>query len=140
MTSSVKFNSTIKEVIESIGKGKVELFLEDLMKGLNLEIPKNSTILSMLSIIFDISGLFGSSLVNIGTYDAKHCDKIVSYSCSVRKFATLGSKIYQILFQNVTSIAETEQLKAEFKYKTLILCKIVHEFKNPLLTIASITK
>jgi hypothetical protein len=39
----------------------------------------------------------------------------------------------EILYNDVTRTKTNEKHKAEYKYKTLFLSKVAHEFKNPLI-------
>jgi nitrogen-specific signal transduction histidine kinase len=45
---------------------------------------------------------------------------------------------FEFIFNDVTRSKLIEQNKAEFKYKTLFLSKVAHEFKNPLLCICEL--
>jgi signal transduction histidine kinase/CheY-like chemotaxis protein len=45
---------------------------------------------------------------------------------------------YEFIFNDITRSKQIEQKNAEFKYKTLFLSKIAHEFKNPLLCISEL--
>lgn len=42
---------------------------------------------------------------------------------------------YQIIFDDITRTKSFEEKSAEFKFKNLLLAKIAHEFKNPLICI-----
>lgn len=44
----------------------------------------------------------------------------------------------EILFNDVTRAKTKEKNKAEYKYKTLFLSKVAHEFKNPLICISEL--
>jgi nitrogen-specific signal transduction histidine kinase len=44
----------------------------------------------------------------------------------------------EILFNDVTRTKTNEKDKAEYKYKTLFLSKVAHEFKNPLICISEL--
>jgi signal transduction histidine kinase len=44
----------------------------------------------------------------------------------------------EILFNDVTRAKTNEKHKAEYKYKTLFLSKVAHEFKNPLICISEL--
>jgi nitrogen-specific signal transduction histidine kinase len=44
----------------------------------------------------------------------------------------------EILFNDVTRAKTKEKNKAEYKYKTLFLSKVAHEFKNPLICITEL--
>jgi signal transduction histidine kinase/CheY-like chemotaxis protein len=45
---------------------------------------------------------------------------------------------YDFIFNDITRSKLIEQKNAEFKYKTLFLSKVAHEFKNPLLCISEL--
>lgn len=44
----------------------------------------------------------------------------------------------EILFNDVTRVRQREKQNAEFKYKSLFLSKVAHEFKNPLICITEL--
>ncbi len=44
----------------------------------------------------------------------------------------------EILFNDITRIKMNEKQNAEFKYKSLFLSKVAHEFKNPLICITEL--
>jgi two-component sensor histidine kinase len=44
----------------------------------------------------------------------------------------------EILYNDVTRTKTNEKHKAEYKYKTLFLSKVAHEFKNPLICISEL--
>jgi nitrogen-specific signal transduction histidine kinase len=50
------------------------------------------------------------------------------------------NQIYEFIFNDITRSKQIEQKNAEFKYKTLFLSKIAHEFKNPLLCISELVE
>jgi signal transduction histidine kinase/CheY-like chemotaxis protein len=47
---------------------------------------------------------------------------------------------YEFIFNDITRSKQLEQKNAEFKYKTLFLSKVAHEFKNPLLCISELVE
>jgi signal transduction histidine kinase len=47
---------------------------------------------------------------------------------------------YEFLFKDVTRVKQQEEANADFKYKTLFLSKVAHEFKNPILCITELVE
>ena len=47
---------------------------------------------------------------------------------------------FQIIFNDITRTKIYEQKSAEFKYKNLLLAKIAHEFKNPIICIMELAE
>jgi signal transduction histidine kinase len=47
---------------------------------------------------------------------------------------------FELLFNDVTRVKFQEEENADFKYKTLFLSKVAHEFKNPLLCITELVE
>jgi signal transduction histidine kinase len=47
---------------------------------------------------------------------------------------------FDFIFNDITRIKMTEQINAEFKYKSMFLSKVAHEFKNPILFITELTE
>jgi len=45
---------------------------------------------------------------------------------------------FELIFKDVTRTKTIEEKNAEFKYKTLFLSKVAHEFKNPLICITEL--
>jgi signal transduction histidine kinase len=45
---------------------------------------------------------------------------------------------FEFLFNDITKIKSNEEIKAEFKFKSLFLAKVAHEFKNPILCITEL--
>jgi signal transduction histidine kinase/CheY-like chemotaxis protein len=49
-----------------------------------------------------------------------------------------GEKNFEFIFNDVSRIKIIEETNAEFKFKSLLLSKVAHEFKNPLLCIVEL--
>jgi signal transduction histidine kinase/CheY-like chemotaxis protein len=47
---------------------------------------------------------------------------------------------FDFLFNDISGIKLNEQINAEFKYKSMFLSKVAHEFKNPILCIADLAE
>jgi signal transduction histidine kinase len=70
-------------------------------------------------------GLIGTLKLNINT------DTIIYYEVFSRFHLIGNEEVFGFLFKDIT----ISKINAELKYKTLFLSKVVHEFKNPLLSI-----
>jgi signal transduction histidine kinase len=85
----------------------------------------------------------GDKFVFIGTKDIEmtptSCINLEVYG---RCYSSFHNKIdkYEFIFNDITRSKQIEQKNAEFKYKTLFLSKIAHEFKNPLLCISELVE
>ena len=55
----------------------------------------------------------------------------------VRKL-NLEEEVIELLINDITEIKQAEKINSENKYKQMILAKIAHEFKTPLITIISL--
>jgi signal transduction histidine kinase/CheY-like chemotaxis protein len=47
---------------------------------------------------------------------------------------------YDFIFNDISRIKINEEINAEFKYKSVFLSKVAHEFKNPILCITELTE
>jgi signal transduction histidine kinase len=47
---------------------------------------------------------------------------------------------FEFLFNDVTRVKQQEEANADFRYKTLFLAKVAHEFKNPILCITELVE
>jgi signal transduction histidine kinase/CheY-like chemotaxis protein len=65
-------------------------------------------------------------------FDHANPDNFLSFEIYFRK---IGEAELEVLFNDVSRSRMNEQKSAEIKYRTLFLSKVVHEFKNPLLSI-----
>lgn len=62
----------------------------------------------------------------------------VSFEIHCRYYNTDKEGELEILFNDVTRTKTKEKQNAEFKYKSLFLSKVAHEFKNPLICIGEL--
>lgn len=62
----------------------------------------------------------------------------MSFEIHCRFFKTEKDEELEILFNDVTRTKMREKQNAEFKYKSLFLSKVAHEFKNPLICIGEL--
>jgi signal transduction histidine kinase/CheY-like chemotaxis protein len=69
----------------------------------------------------------------------------ITDNCSKIYFEVFGRRItegeedqFEFLFNDVTRVKQQEEANADFKYKTLFLSKVAHEFKNPILCITEL--
>jgi signal transduction histidine kinase/CheY-like chemotaxis protein len=47
-------------------------------------------------------------------------------------------KSYEFIFNDITRVKNNEEINAEFKFKSMFLAKVAHEFKNPILCITEL--
>jgi signal transduction histidine kinase len=81
----------------------------------------------------------GDNFIFLGTKDIEiKPSSFLNLEVSGR-YNELNSR-YEFVFNDVTRSKQIEQKNAEFKYKTLFLSKIAHEFKNPLLCISELVE
>jgi len=66
--------------------------------------------------------------------------EIISIEVYSRKILMPEGELIEFYFNDITSISKVEKEKAENKIKSLVLAKISHEFKTPLITIIYILK
>jgi signal transduction histidine kinase len=62
-----------------------------------------------------------------------------SFEVYGRKIFNAGNT-YELLFKDITRAKQQEEINADFKYKTLFLSKVAHEFKNPVLCITELVE
>jgi signal transduction histidine kinase len=62
-----------------------------------------------------------------------------SFEVYGRKTFNAGNT-YELLFKDITRAKQQEEINADFKYKTLFLSKVAHEFKNPVLCITELVE
>lgn len=55
-----------------------------------------------------------------------------------RYYLDSGEDNYDFIFNDISRVKMVEEKNAEFKYKTLFLSKVAHEFKNPLVCITEL--
>jgi signal transduction histidine kinase len=128
---------------------------------LNLSEKASSDLLSVVfeSMVFHDGGGGGGSLLDrcgfikdrnenkfipIGALNLK-LDKaegvIIHYEVFCRYTANKSDeRMVEFMFKNISQVMLQGQLNDEFKYKTLFLSKIAHEFKNPLLCITELVE
>jgi signal transduction histidine kinase len=82
-----------------------------------------------------------SNFIFIGNKDIEFSPSCVTYlevfgRCYSSDHKTIDR--YEFIFNDLTKTKQIEQRNAEFKYKSLFLSKVAHEFKNPLLCISEL--
>jgi signal transduction histidine kinase len=50
----------------------------------------------------------------------------------------LSEENFEFIFNDITRVKKDEEINAEIKYKSLLLSKVAHEFKNPILCISEL--
>jgi signal transduction histidine kinase len=83
----------------------------------------------------------GDNFVFLGTKDIEVTpSSFINLEVFGRCYSSLHNVIdrYEFIFNDISRSKQIEQKNAEFKYKTLFLSKVAHEFKNPLLCISEL--
>lgn len=119
---SYKIKSAILKLQEEMKniKGNKERFFYDLL------IKNISTILEI-----EKFNLLGDILLTIDGTE-------LSFEVYCRYLYSDNERVIEILMNDVSRTKLIEKHNAEFKYKTLFLSKVAHEFKNPLICIAEL--
>jgi signal transduction histidine kinase len=81
----------------------------------------------------------GDNFIFLGTKDIKVKPTCCTYLEVFGRYYKVSDR-YEFIFNDITRSKQIEQKNAEFKYKTLFLSKIAHEFKNPLLCISELVE
>ena len=90
---------------------------------------------------FEILGIFefsDNSLNEFNTHLQYNVENIVKYyEVHIRRFRLLGQQSVDIIFNDITNIKNSENIKVESELKSTMFAKIAHEFKTPLMIIDS---
>jgi signal transduction histidine kinase len=81
----------------------------------------------------------GDNFIFLGTKDIEVTPTCFTYLEVFGRYYKVNDR-YEFIFNDITRSKQIEQKNAEFKYKTLFLSKIAHEFKNPLLCISELVE
>jgi signal transduction histidine kinase len=134
---------------ENIGKLDIKLILEELLSGIELDGAAKgfhtSTEERSISIFQSITNYLrevsSSKFSVLGTNHLRISESIsVYYEISARYYKSSynNKENIEFIFNDVSNIKVTEEVNAEFKYKTMFLSKVAHEFKNPILCITEL--
>jgi signal transduction histidine kinase/CheY-like chemotaxis protein len=115
--------------------------MNDLFDNIILENGKIESFDQVADILNQKYYKVGNSFTFLGTKDVE-----ITTSCFInlevfgRCYSSNHNVIdrYEFIFNDITRSKQIEQKNAEFKYKTLFLSKVAHEFKNPLLCISEL--
>jgi signal transduction histidine kinase len=164
--NSIKFiNMTLlKHLLRS--KNLHDLFTKDLVMFTEaddklIELTKEQTEGIINELFSKMS--FHNNINNLGETKWEDCKRILSNNKLKNKFESIGNielalgeriiyyevfarysvtkdinNIYEFIINDISRTKMEERLNAEFKYKTLFLSKVTHEFKNPLLCITEL--
>jgi signal transduction histidine kinase/CheY-like chemotaxis protein len=96
----------------------------------------------MCKTILNNNEVLSNSFKHIGSLSMTITDSSTIYYEVLGRYTLSKNlkEIYEFMFNNVSRAKMQEKLHAEFKYKTLFLSKVAHEFKNPLLCIAELVE
>lgn len=78
-----------------------------------------------------------NNFIYLGCKNYTELDVIYEISFRFYRFSDNNNQElnFELIFNDVTNIKQKEERNAEFKFKSLYLSKIAHEFKNPLICI-----
>jgi signal transduction histidine kinase len=119
----------------------VKIDINELFKNIIFEDNKINTFEQVACILSKKYKLVGHNFVFLGTKDIEVTpSNFINLEVFGRCYSSNHNVLdrYEFIFNDITRSKQIEQKNAEFKYKTLFLSKIAHEFKNPLLCISEL--
>jgi signal transduction histidine kinase len=130
-------------------KENVNLNVSNLLKELINDIELNKSVKESISdnqpaveAIIDYLRINTSTkFCVLGTNHLKISENVsVYFEISARYYITSfnNEENIEFIFNDVSNIKNKEEVSAEFKYKTMFLSKVAHEFKNPILCITEL--
>ena len=138
-------NNLISDISIDINKiWTINSYTKYFFKSLFFNIPSqnNSIFLEEGKSFYEIILVFladnkitSDSFIPLGYFNSKNGLK--SYEIKMRKLNST-EQILEILINDVTDYKKTEKLKIDRKYKQMLLAKIAHELKTPLITMTSL--
>jgi signal transduction histidine kinase len=141
LTYLKKTNETVLNSTETSDIAKVNIDINELVNNIVLEecvIHNFDEATEILNKYYDEKE---NNFIFLGTKDFElTASCIINIEVFGRCYSSNHNKIdqYEFIFNNITRTKQIEQKNAEFKYKTLFLSKVAHEFKNPLLCICEL--
>jgi signal transduction histidine kinase/CheY-like chemotaxis protein len=140
----------LDEDVMKLSQGGVYLLLKELLNGLILngkEFNKGEDVVDNIFEILKFSHqqegftFLGTKCVELDVHDEQ---ETIYYEIFGRCFKKRGIKqncdadFYEFIFNDVSRSTLINEANIEFKYKSLFLSKVAHEFKNPLLCISEL--
>ena len=123
------YEASIKEYLKSL---QINKDVEDELIDLN----EKKSFIEILPLIFSDEN-YKSNFKSTGLYTIYTPELSSCYEIHVRKIKA-KEEVLELLIYDVTEIKQAQKTKTESKYKQMILAKIAHEFKTPLITIISL--
>ena len=121
-------------------KSYTKYFVESLI--INIPSQKNSIIIQEGKSLHEIISAYLSdnkeqlnSFISLGYFNSKN--GLNSYEIKIR-IINSKEKVVELLIHDITDIKKTEKIKIDTKFKQLLLAKIAHELKTPLITMISL--
>jgi signal transduction histidine kinase/CheY-like chemotaxis protein len=117
------------------------LDVNDLFDNIIFENNKIDNYERVLEVLNKKYNEIGDNFVFLGTKDIEvTLSSFINLEVFGRCYSSLHNVIdrYEFIFNDISRSKQIEQKNAEFKYKTLFLSKVAHEFKNPLLCISEL--
>jgi signal transduction histidine kinase len=143
----LRLDDSIINISEQDGLCKLDLqhIFEELLDGIELshwmkEYQGNDYTSISESIINYLKANSTSKFSVIGTNYVISESISVYYEISARYYKSSynNEENIEFIFNDVSNIKIKEEINAEFKYKTMFLSKVAHEFKNPILCITEL--
>ena len=123
------YEASIKEYLNSL---QINKDVEDELVNQN----EKKSFIEFLPLIFKDEN-YNSTFKSTGLYSIYTPELNNCYEIHVRKIKA-KEEVLELLIYDVTEIKQAQKTKTESKYKQMILAKIAHEFKTPLITIISL--
>jgi signal transduction histidine kinase/CheY-like chemotaxis protein len=131
-----------KENLLNLPIDQCYFILKELFSNLNSKKTHDCPVDELNSIFDHLEEIESTSFIHLGTKELEVADKdklsTISFEVYGRYFCNKGENNYEFIFNDVSKVRVVEEANAEFKYKSLFLSKVAHEFKNPLICIVEL--
>jgi signal transduction histidine kinase len=114
--------------------------LDELFKDIQYENGSIDSFNQITGVLKENHSQAGDSFIFIGYKDLEVPNSDINLEVFGRCYSSCATDKYEFIFNDITRTKQIEQKNAEFKYKTLFLSKVAHEFKNPLLCIEELVE
>jgi signal transduction histidine kinase len=135
------YNEVVMDTSEGSELNMAQVDINNLFQNISSENANVSTFEQVSEMLKKKFDEVGDNFTFIGTKDVEVSNSsFINLEVFGRCYSSNHNKIdrYEFIFNDITRSKQIEQKNAEFKYKTLFLSKIAHEFKNPLLCICEL--
>jgi signal transduction histidine kinase len=133
-------DSTTSDIM-GLSKGGVYLLLKELFNNLILngkEFNKGEDVVDTILEILKCSTHDGFIFLGTKCFYLDEENETIYYEIFGRCFKSEKSEFFEFIFNDVSRSTLINEANIEFKYKSLFLSKVAHEFKNPLLCISEL--